>query len=106
MISTAFCCCTATMALWSGRAIPIPYCTARPLVAGRARGHRSPCRMGQFVGPHLQASGSRGGAGLWELLGAGSGVPLAVSARVRETERTAVGEALHPAEHRPHPTGV
>ena len=48
-----------------------------------------------------------GGAGLWQLLRAGSGVvPGAVSARVRETERAAAGEALHPAQHRPHPTGL
>ena len=63
-------------------------------------------RMGQCAAAHLPACHRRRGAGVRRLVRVRRGGPRAVRALLRQAQRAAVGSAVHPAEHRPHPRSL
>ena len=61
------------------------------------------CRLGQRKAAQLPSCHRSGGAGFRQLVYFRRGGPWTVRALLRQAERTAVGSAVHQAEHRSHP---
>src|SRR5262249_30426757 len=76
------------------------------MVADRAFDHRGIRLVGELSGAQLPASRGSGAARLWRLLRAVRRSPSIISALVRQTRRTAAGEALHRTQYRLDPAGL